>query len=484
PTAVPTSQYPVVHVVGDAAGARRRLYLTVASAYLASLSFGFTCTYSAPALPDIRKHMDLSDDDTGWFGSLVTLGAVFGGLVGGQLVNLLGRRGALLLSSAWFAAGWLFIIFGGPTIILLFVGRFLTGFGMGMVALAVPVFISEICPSGVRGLLNTGGNMILTMGILATFVVGKWLDYKWLAICCLAPSIAMAATLPWSKESPRWLLQKGRRKEATEALQFYLGTGIEKELETLEASINNLEVFSLRDLTLPHVYKPFLCTLLPMFMQQFSAVCIILFFANDIFAAAGTTISPEDCTIIVGAIQVVILFVATLLADRLGRKILLLVSSAAASLSLVLLGLCFYFKKTQGDAFLESYGWLPLASLSLYFVGYSMGLGPLPWVLLGEMLPLRVKGFATGICTAFCFGCGFLVVKEYHDMQVLMGTDGTYWMFAVILAACFFVVLFCVPETKGKSLEEIEHLFGKASSSGSLDYTDRNNGVALDLLHA
>uniref|UniRef100_V5HB34 Putative facilitated trehalose transporter tret1 n=1 Tax=Ixodes ricinus TaxID=34613 RepID=V5HB34_IXORI len=119
-----------------------------------------------------------------------------------------------------------------------------------------------------------------------------------------------------------------------------------------------------------------------MFMQQFSAICIILFFANDIFAATGTSMSPEDCTIIVGVIQVTVLLAATLLIDRLGRKVLLLLSSAVTSLSLVLLGLCFHFKKAQGDEFLESYGWLPLAVLSVYFVGFSMGLVPFvgdPW---------------------------------------------------------------------------------------------------------
>ncbi|EEC19539.1 transporter, putative, partial [Ixodes scapularis] len=209
-TAVPSVQRPVVHEAGDTAGARRHLYLTVVAVYMASLSFGFTCTYSSPALPDIRKNIDFTDNDTGWFGSLVTLGAVFGG----QLVNWLGRKGTLLFSTASFTSGYLFIIFG-PSTILLFVGRFLTGVGIGMVALAVPVFISEICPANVRGLLNTGSNMVVTIGNLIVFVLGKWLDYKWLAFCCLTPSLIMAATLPWCKESPRWLLQKGRRKAAT-----------------------------------------------------------------------------------------------------------------------------------------------------------------------------------------------------------------------------------------------------------------------------
>ncbi|EEC07831.1 transporter, putative [Ixodes scapularis] len=125
---------------------------------MASLSFGLTGTYSAPALQDIRRHIHFTEDDTGWFGALATLGAVFGGLVGGQLVNWLGRKGTLLFSTASFTSGYLFII-SGPSTILLFVGRFLTGVGIGVVALAVPVFISEICPANVRGLLNAGSNM-------------------------------------------------------------------------------------------------------------------------------------------------------------------------------------------------------------------------------------------------------------------------------------------------------------------------------------
>lgn len=396
-------------------------------------------------------------------------------------MNFIGRKGTILFTAAWFIAGWLCLVFG-PSIPFLYAGRFVTGLAMGMVALAVPVFISEISPSDIRGLLNTCGNMVLTVGILLTFVLGKWLDYRWLAVCCLSTSIVMAAALFTVKESPRWLLQKGRRKAAIEAMHFYIGPKIEEELETLETSLSNTEAFTLSDLKTPYVYRPFLCTLLPMFMQQFSAVCIILFFANDIFEAAGTSISSDNCSIILGAVQVVILIIATLLIDRLGRKVLLLFSTAVACISLVILGLCFYLKDHQGSAFTDSYGWLPLAALSLYFVGYSMGLGPLPWVLLGEMLPLKVRGFATGICTAFCFGCGFLVVKEYFNMSALMGTAGTYWMFSGFLAVCFVIFLVFVPETMGKTLEEIEDIFGKTGTSKTFDMQDKKNGISMNML--
>ncbi|KAL1416294.1 hypothetical protein MTO96_006325 [Rhipicephalus appendiculatus] len=210
---------------GTEKDARRRLFLTVATTYMASMSFGFACTYSSPALPDIRKSIEFSSSDSGWFGSLVTLGAVFGGLAGGQLVNLIGRRGSLFVAAAWFMAGWLCIMFA-PSTALLFVGRVLTGIAMGITALTVAVFISEISPSSIRGLLNTLANAILCVGILLTFFLGKYLSYRWLAAFCFAPSVIMALALFWVHESPRWLLQKGRRQAAIASLHFYQGPKI------------------------------------------------------------------------------------------------------------------------------------------------------------------------------------------------------------------------------------------------------------------
>ncbi|KAL3196713.1 hypothetical protein MRX96_045114 [Rhipicephalus microplus] len=438
--------------VGTEKDARRRLYLTAATAYMASMSFGFACTYSSPALPDIRKSIPFSSSDSGWFGSLVTLGAVFGGLAGGQLVNLVGRRGSLFAAAAWFMAGWLCIVFA-PSTALLFAGRVLTGIAMGITALTVAVFISEISPSSIRGLLNTLANAILCVGILLTFFLGKYLSYRWLAAFCFAPSVIMALALFWVHESPRWLLQKGRREAAIASLHFYQGPKITEELSALDANLANMQPFALSDVTMPYIYKPFFCTLLPMFMQQASAVCVILFYGQDIFEDAGTSISADDCTIIVGAIQVVVLFVATALTDRLGRKLLLIVSSVGCIASLTLLGISFHLKATRGEEFLDSFGWLPLVAIAIYFMA---------------------RGFATGFCTAFLFALAFLVTKCYDDLVLLMTAAGTYWMFAGLLAVALVLFIFVVPETKGKSLEEIELIFGKSDSSASLDTMDKD----------
>ncbi|KAL1433888.1 hypothetical protein MTO96_012113 [Rhipicephalus appendiculatus] len=405
--------------LGTEAEARKRLYLTIAITYMASLSFGCSVAYSSPALPSIRKSMEFSSTESDWFGSLAMLGAVLGGLGGGRQLNVIGRRGTLIASSLWFMLGWTCLVVATPKAAL-FVGRLLTGVGTGIAALTVSVFISEISPANLRGQLNTGANLILCSGILTVFVLGKFLSFWLLAACCLIPAAAMSVALFWCHESPRWLLKNNQRRSAVAALRFYFGPGAASELATLEAALSRMHGtagFSLPDLTSRRVYRAFLCVLLIMSMQQLSGISVIITFTQDIFEDAGTTVSPEDAAIILAFIQVVMVGVATVLADRVGRKILLMFSTTVSSVCLGALGMSFNLKASVGDSFKETYGWLPLTSLGLFFVGYSVGLGPLPWVILGEMIPLKARAFATGTCTAFLFAEAFCVSLSYNGYR-------------------------------------------------------------------
>ncbi|KAL1416293.1 hypothetical protein MTO96_006324 [Rhipicephalus appendiculatus] len=421
----------------QAAAATRPLCLAVFAAYLGTMALGFSLTYSSPALPDLRPKMNFTVDDSAWFGSLVKFGSIFGGLLGGPLVNIVGRRTTLFVSCGWFLAGWLCIIFA-KSIPLLFAGRAVTGVAVGIVAPAVPVFISEICPSHIRGLLNTGSNVFLFCGMLATYVLGKWLTYQHLAVALMAPTILMVVLLFWTKESPRWLLQKGRREAALESLLFYQGAEGKKALAAIEASLcGNREIPLTGSGSSVH---------LP---------AILVLVVGHVFAAV------IDCSIVIGVVQVAVVAIATFLTDRVGRKILLIVSTFGTSMSLFLFGYSFYLKQHSPDTFAMSYTWLPIVSMGLMFVAFNIGMSHLPWVLLGELLPLRVKGFATGFCTAFGFGYSFLLIKEFFRMNLLMGVAATYWLFgALLLVGCVLFWIF-IPETKQKTLEEIEKLFGK-----------------------
>lgn len=446
----------------SATTAKWSLYSTVLTVYLASVAFGIAVTYSSPALPDLRLKMNFTVNDGAWFGSLVKCGSILGGLLGGQLVNIIGRRGTLFASSPWFLGGWICIIFG-PSKFLLFAGRTLTGVAVGMVAPAVPVFISEISPAHIRGFLNTGSMVAVSVGILLTVALGKWLHYQILAVTMMAPTVLVTVLLFWTKESPRWLLLIGRREAALDSVLFYHGPEGRKELAAIEESIYETEDFCFQDLTKPHIYRPFLCALLVMFVQQSSGVAVLVVFTNDIFRDANVSISPADCSIIVAAVQVIVLATATVLVDRLGRKRLILSSTLPTALSLFLLGYAFYLKEHSAEAFERSYGWLPIVAMVSFFVAFCLGLGPVPCALLGEMLPLGVRGFASGFCTAFSFGYSFLLIKEFYILQRLLTTAGTYWLFGSVLLVGFVLILAFIPETKGKSLEEIERFFWKGS---------------------
>ncbi|KAK8774487.1 hypothetical protein V5799_010973 [Amblyomma americanum] len=453
------------------ATARRRFYLCVAAAYLAMMSVGVMCAYSSPALPQIRERFNLTENDVAWFGSLVLPGAALGGLVGGQLVNLIGRRATMVSSAVWFVSGWICIILAKSTP-LLFIGRFLTGGGMGTAAPTTSVYLSEVSPSRLRGLLNTGCNLLMAVGILLGYVMGKWLYYTWLAAACIVPAfVSGAAFVLYVQESPRWLIQKGRRSQAIDALKFYRGPKVEEEFSLLERSASNMPGLSWADIRQPQIYKPFLCSLLPMFMQQAAGLNVLLFYAKDIYDEAGASLESDDCAIIGGGITVATFLVATLLADKAGRKALFIVSAITTVIALGMLGLYFYLKDINGEDFPKHYGWFPLFAIGTYCVGHSLGLGPLPFVFLGEMIPLKAKGVASGICTAFLFGVGFLVVKEHFDLQHLLGTAGAYWLYGSLVMAAFVPFVMFVPETKGKSLEEIEKLFSGSGSQPSVYIT-------------
>uniref|UniRef100_A0A131YDC4 Sugar transporter n=1 Tax=Rhipicephalus appendiculatus TaxID=34631 RepID=A0A131YDC4_RHIAP len=447
-----------------AAASRRRLAICVASAYLAMTSVGLMCAYSSPALPDIRERFNLTTDEVSWFGSLVLPGAVLGGLVEGQLVNLIGRRKTMVTVALWFVSGWMCIILA-PTTPWLMVGRFLTGGGMGTAAPASSVYLSEVSPARMRGLLNTGCNLLFAVGILLGYAMGKWLYYTWLAVACLVPAFVCGVAFAfYVQESPRWLMLKGRRAQALEALKFYRGPHVGEEFSFLESGTANLPGLTLAEMREPHIYKPFLYSLLPMFMQQTAAVNVVLFYAKDIFDEAGTSLESHNCSIIMGGISVVTFAVTTVLADRAGRKALLIVSAVVTMIGLGLLGLYFHLKGMNGEEFSKEYGWFPILAIALYAVGHSLGLGPLPFVLMGELIPLKAKGVASSVCTAFLFATGFLLVKEHFDIQSLLGAAGAYWLYGALVLVAFVPFVVFVPETKGKSLEEIEKLFRGSGS--------------------
>ena len=184
--------------------------------------------------------------------------------------------------------------------------------------------------------------------------------------------------------------------------------------------------------------------------------------------AAGSSLEPSTCAIIVGVIQVVATFVSTLVVDRLGRRILLLISDSVMAICSLLLGIFFYLKDEKHDD-TSSYGWLPLLSVCVFITVFSLGFGPIPWMMIGELFPPQIKGIASSLSCLLNWFLAFIVTKLYQDLSIAVGSYTTFWIFAGISAVGTVMVFFFLPETKGKSMDEIQRELGAEPEASTVE---------------
>ncbi|XP_004677373.1 PREDICTED: solute carrier family 2, facilitated glucose transporter member 8 isoform X1 [Condylura cristata] len=448
----------------------RRVFLAAFAAALGPLSFGFALGYSSPAIPSLRRDAPpaprLDDAAASWFGAIVTLGAAAGGVLGGWLVDRAGRKLSLLLCTLPFVTGFT-VITAAQNVWMLLGGRLLTGLACGIASLVAPVYISEIAYPAIRGLLGSCVQLMVVIGILLAYLAGGALEWRWLAVLgCLPPSL-MLLLMCCMPETPRFLLTQRKHQEAVAALQFLWGS--QQDLE--EPPVGPADQgFHLAQLRRPSIYKPFVIGISLMAFQQLSGINAVMFYAETIFEEAKFKDSSL-ASVVMGIIQVLFTALAALIMDKAGRRLLLTLSGVVMVFSTSAFGT--YFKLTQSGpgnsshvdllapASVESadasvgLAWLAVGSMCLFIAGFAVGWGPIPWLLMSEIFPLHVKGVATGVCVLTNWLMAFLVTKEFSSLMEVLRPYGAFWLAS---AFCIFSVLFtlvCVPETKGKTLEQI-----------------------------
>nr|DBA21077.1 TPA: hypothetical protein GDO54_017795 [Pyxicephalus adspersus] len=436
PLLPPTQDQQIQHNIYLRRVQNRNLYLATWAAVLGPLSFGFVLGYSSPAISDLKNADDprliLDKVTASWFGSIVTIGAAIGGLFGGWMVDRLGRKVSLMVCSIPFVLGFTFII-SAQNVWMLLGGRLLSGLASGITSLVVPVYISETSHSRVRGLLGSCVQLMVVTGIVGSYIAGMFLDWRWLAVLCSVPPVIMVLFMIFMPETPRYLISQNQTFEALSALRFLRGPDVDHEWEyrQIESSADQQEAsLKMADLWNPAIYKPFIIGISLMFFQQFTGINAIMFYAAMIFEEANFK-NSSLASVIVGLIQVVFTAVAALIMDKAGRKILLIISGTIMAISATLFGV--YFKITEihsqnastimpVTAMAESSGeqlsWLPLASMALFISGFAIGWGPIPWLVMSEIFPLRARGVASGVCVITNWGCAFLVTKEFQDMMI------------------------------------------------------------------
>ncbi|KAJ8879146.1 hypothetical protein PR048_019752 [Dryococelus australis] len=432
---------------------------------LGAFGQGTVLAWTSPAgLPLLSgaMHFAVTEDQLSWVGALMTLGAAAMVLPMGYVMDRIGRKNSMLLLVVPYVIGWALIIWAA-SVEMLYTGRFLTGMASGAFAISGPIYTTEIAEKEIRGLLGSFYQNLLVIGVLFTYAVGSVLSPFWLSLVCGAVPILFGATFAFMPETPVFFLkvrhlQMNQPEKARSSLRWLRGPDydIEQEMWEMQQTVEEEQKSkaSLRELfSTVGTVKGLVVSVGLLSLQQMSGVNTATFYTTIIFKEAGSTLSPSHATIIVGACQVVFTLVSGLVVDRLGRKVLLIASDAVMSLCMFALGAFFFMRYTEQDV--STLGWLPVSSVGIFFAAYALGYGPLPWVVMAEVFLPSVKGLAGAASCVVNWLLAFVVTKFFADMVAAFGTHTTFWIFAVLSLLGIAFVYFVVPETKGKTTEEI-----------------------------
>jgi SP family facilitated glucose transporter-like MFS transporter 8 len=455
-----------------------RMFLTTFAAALGAVCFGYALGYASPVTTDLQrgkgggKREVLSSEAMAWFGSIINIGAMIGALVGGKCAEKFGRKTSIMVACLPFAVGWLLVIMtaqmihsiGSHIIYTLCVGRVLSGLGLGMISVTVPIYIAEMSTATYRGFLGTSNQVAITIGVLLAYVLGIWIKpYYWLAVAAMIVIAVLIVFMLFVPETPRWLLMDGQQKEALKVLQWLRGdkANIANEFSEIERSLQDQEEVNLSEFRHPSLLKPLRICIMLMIFQQFCGINSVLFFASVIFKSAHSShsLEPYEPTLI-GVVQVIATVIAGFLMDRLGRRVLLIISGSLLTISSIGLGVFFKINNLDNNNIHEvRVPWLALLCLGIYITGFSLGFGPIPWLIMSEILPTRVRGTAGGITVVVSSLCSFLITYLFHHFTDSMQYYGTFWFYGGVSLLGTLYIVTVVPETKGKTLEEIEEHF-------------------------
>ncbi|KAJ8931868.1 hypothetical protein NQ314_015134 [Rhamnusium bicolor] len=424
-----------------------------------------TClSWTSPILPKLedpeKTPFDeaLSTEQTSWISALLPLGAVLGPFIFGYLADRIGRKNTLLVCGVPFLISYLLLAFG-KLVGLYYAARFISGLSLGGVFTVVPMYIGEIAENSNRGALVSMMNVFLCFGLLFSYSIGPYVSILlYNLILAIFPGIYLVLFFFLAPESPHYYVSKHEHDLAKSALQRIRGSdsqSLEKELIDIQTKIKEegyatfFDIFKSKGLI-----KAFIISTCLVAFQQLSGINVVLFYAQTIFEEAGTSLAPEACSIIIGGVQFGTSFISPLLADRLGRKILLYFSAIGMVVSEVPLGLYSYLNDHGTDV--SSISFLPILCLIAYIITYNSGFGPLPWAIMGELFPSNVKSFASSSTAAVCWFFGFLITKYFKSISDSIGMGPSFWIFSGFCLAAIPFCIFYVFETKGKSFQEIQ----------------------------
>lgn len=448
--------------------ASKMVYAASFAALLGALTVGSAIGYTGPAFDDMttRNETEIFDQDNklsrkGIIGSALAIGALIGGLLTQPANTYLGHRWSLIYCGIPFALSWL-MISTAHGLTMMVMGRIVGGLCSGIICGVAPTYVVEISPPKIRGALGTCFQVMITVGILAQAIFVTLMDWRWMAGINVAFALSMSILMLLMSDTPQWLLSKNRNEEAEESLKRFRVGQITQEFaiisQTAQEGLNQQQSGNHTISQLINslgFYKPLILSLALMFFQQFSGINAILFNQTDIYRDAVPDIDAKKMTIIVCIAQVIATIVGSFLVDLSGRRVLLLLSGIGHATSLIMFGFYRYLS-LENKTFEKNNSWFALLSMIIFITSFSIGYGPIPWMMVPELAGSQVRSLIASISTSFNWICVFIVAISTEPLKVAIGDYYTYWLYALICAFSCVFVQFYLPETKGKTNEQIQ----------------------------
>lgn len=450
---------------------RANVWLAASAGALGGLLFGYDWVVIGGAKPFYERYFQLNSPSLeGWAMSCALIGCLVGAVSSGAMGNRFGRKRLLTLAALLFAVSSL-----GTGLAAHFtafvIWRMFGGFAIGLASGISPMYIAEISPAHLRGRLVSLNQLAIVFGILMAQVVnwliarpvprgataheillswnGQW-GWRWMFAVTAIPSILFLAATFLAPESPRWLAARGRNQQALSVLEGLGGRAYADQVMNDFAAASRLQAdrSMLAELFSPGMAKVLLLAVVLAVLQQWCGINVIFNYAQEIFAAAGYQVSDILFNIVItGAVNVAFTLVALAAIDRCGRRILLLAGTSGLVILYTILG-ALYHLHLQGRPMLV----LVLAAIACY----AMSLAPATWVVIAEIFPNRIRSSAVSVSVTALWTACFLLTYTFPLLNAALGPAGTFWTYAAICLAGFLFLYFRLPETKGKTLEEIE----------------------------
>lgn len=466
------------------------VYVIAVIAAMGGLLFGFDTGVISGAIPFFQKDFAIDDGMIEFITSAGLVGAIVGALVSGKLTDRIGRRKIILISAVIFALGALWSGFA-PNPGNLVAARLFLGVAIGISSYAVPLYIAEISPTRMRGRLVSMFQLMITIGILISYMsdlafadeadVACWRPMFYVGVI---PAIILLAGMFFLPESPRWLMSKGREEEGRAILQKIEGTaeteavvkGMKEEIRRSES-----EKSGWRELLQPWLRTPLIIAVGIMFFQQFVGINTVIYYSPKIFLMAGFdgTIAAIWASVGVGVVNTVFTIVSVFFVDRLGRRKLYFTGLTGVAVSLLLLGGCFAF----ADALGEQGKWVSIALVLLYVAFYAISIGPLGWLMVSEVFPQKVRGLGASLGSLAVWVFNTMVTFTFFKIvraltipgsEIVLGGEnlgnpaGAFWLYGAIAVAGLVWGYFFIPETKNVPLEKIEDFWRRGGKPRQL----------------